>query len=77
MTPEQKPFGCRRIGDDINKKTLRDEFAMAALQGVVSLRPDIMANCAAKMGVSLTQFHVITSYEIADAMLEARKAGAK
>ena len=45
---------------DINKETLRDRFAMAALTAIVSQDDDV-PNGYAK-----------SAYEIADAMLEAR-----
>ena len=50
---------------DINKETLRDRFAMAALTGLLSAEPDN----------EIYDLRVVTlrAYQVADAMLEARR----
>lgn len=55
----------------MNNKTLRDEFAMAALQGITS-SPRASYN-AANEPISTPRRLAEFSYTIADAMLEARK----
>ena len=49
----------------VNQKTLRDEFAMAALTSMLSPVQDITASTPAKAAK--------LAYQFADAMLEARK----
>jgi len=55
-------LGCELTGRAEQQPTLRDRFAMAALQGLL----------AANNGRTL-QGSISVAYEIADAMLEARK----
>lgn len=47
-------------------KTLRDEFAMAALTGLIS-------TATAKIGASDIRAVTFLSYQLADSMMEARK----
>ena len=55
------------MGDNVNEEDLRDCFAMFAMMGVIvrgGLHPELMPeDCIARR-----------SYELADAMLEARNA---
>jgi hypothetical protein len=52
---------------DYNKPTLRDQFAMAALTGVIT-------RSATYFGIEKFNNFADWSYEIADAMMEARNA---
>lgn len=61
---------------DYEFKTLRDEFAMAALSGYLS-NPSL-TNAMSEIvndADSARKIYAATSYRIADAMLEARKKG--
>ena len=56
-------------------ETLRDRFAMAALNGHLSDVDMVLAtkNAAAERGLEITRAAAMNAYEYADAMLEARK----
>jgi hypothetical protein len=54
--------------------SLRDQFATAALQGILAHGLIKVAECAEKRGISCADYYAIASYEYADAMLAAREA---
>lgn len=55
--------------DTNDQKTLRDEFAMAALTGLMS---EDIYTVAIKTGKPIPDFCASMAYEIADAMLKQR-----
>lgn len=62
-----------RKAAELSRQTLRDQFAMAAMQGILAKGFSSVSELAEKRGVSCADYYAIAAYEYADAMLEARK----
>lgn len=62
-----------RIANSTPEKTLRDDFAMAALQGLlVRSSPQSLLDVSKEYNINPSEALAIMAYEHADAMLDAR-----
>lgn len=56
-----------------NKATIRDQFALAALQGMLARGLVNVAHFAEKRGITCADYYATAAYEYADAMLRSRE----